>query len=102
MLAGAGTPEVQAMAAQFQEGGASPLVGLGRTSSADASCWVNGAAVCCLELDEGSKYVRGHPAAHVVPAALAVPNPNENLDNFQAPSSLQTQRFMFRRAGRFN
>ena len=80
MLAGAGTPEVQALAAQFQEGGASPLVGLGRTSSADASCWVNGAAVCCLELDEGSKYVRGHPAAHVVPAALAVAAGHQGAD----------------------
>jgi len=33
---------------------------------------VNGASVCSLELDEGSKYARGHPAAHVIPAALAL------------------------------
>ena len=72
MLAGAETPEVQAFAAQFTEDGRSPMVGLGRRTSADASCWVNGVAVCSLELDEGSKYARGHPAAHVVPAALAV------------------------------
>ena len=72
MLAGAATPEVQALAAQFREAGSSPLVGFGRTTSADAACWVNGTAVCSLELDEGSKYARGHPAAHVLPAALAV------------------------------
>lgn len=72
MLAGAATPEVQALAAQFGEVGSSPLVGFGRATSADAACWVNGTAVCSLELDEGSKYARGHPAAHVLPAVLAV------------------------------
>ena len=72
MLAGSRTHEVQALAAQFEDGGASVLVGLGRTSSSDAAWWVNGAAVCSLELDEGSKFARGHPAAHVIPAALAV------------------------------
>jgi 2-methylcitrate dehydratase PrpD len=72
MLAGAATPEVQALATQHPEPGSAPLAGLGRRTTADASCWVNGASLCCLELDEGSKYARGHPAAHVVPAALAV------------------------------
>lgn len=72
MLAGAGTSEVQAFAAQFEDTGASVLVGFGRTSSSGAACWVNGASVCSLELDEGSKYSRGHPAAHVIPAALAI------------------------------
>ena len=71
MIAGAGIPEVQAFAARHQESGSAPLAGLGRQSTAEASCWVNGTAVCSLELDEGSKYARGHPAAHVIPAALA-------------------------------
>jgi 2-methylcitrate dehydratase PrpD len=71
MVAGGGISEVRAFAARHQEAGAAPLAGLGRSSTADASCWVNGAAVCSLELDEGSKYARGHPAAHVIPAALA-------------------------------
>ena len=80
MLAGARTSEVQALAGQFREEGASILVGLGRTSTTDASCWVNGASVCALELDEGSKYARGHPAAHVVPAALAVGGGHDGAD----------------------
>ncbi len=72
MAAGARTPEVQALAAQFQDEGRAPVAGAGRWAGADASCWINGFAVCCLELDEGSKFARGHPAAHVLPAALAV------------------------------
>jgi 2-methylcitrate dehydratase PrpD len=71
MIAGAHTPEVQSLAEQHTEIGSAPLVGLGASSTSNASCWVNGAAVCALELDEGSKYARGHPAAHVLPAALA-------------------------------
>ena len=46
----------------------------GTASSApllEAISW-NGRASVCLELDEGNKYVRGHPATHVFPAALAV------------------------------
>jgi 2-methylcitrate dehydratase PrpD len=71
MIAGAHTPEVRSLAEQHTEVGNAPLVGLGASSSSNASCWVNGAAVCALELDEGSKYARGHAAAHVLPAALA-------------------------------
>ncbi len=72
MMAGAATPEIKAFADQHAETGPAPLAGLERWATAVDSCWVNGAAVCCLELDEGSKYARGHPAAHVVPAALAL------------------------------
>lgn len=71
MIAGTDTTEVRALAGQHTEIGGAPLVGLGVSTTSNASCWVNGAAVCALELDEGSKYARGHPAAHVLPAALA-------------------------------
>lgn len=71
MIAGARITEVRALAGQHTEIGSAPLVGLGTSATSNASCWVNGAAVCVLELDEGSKYARGHPAAHVMPAALA-------------------------------
>lgn len=71
MMAGAATPEVRALAGSNPATGPAPLAGLGRWASPEFSCWVNGAAVCSLELDEGSKFARGHPAAHVVPAALA-------------------------------
>jgi 2-methylcitrate dehydratase PrpD len=47
------------------------VLGAGRCTQPDAAAWLNGAAACCLELDEGNKYAAGHPAAHVVFAALA-------------------------------
>lgn len=33
---------------------------------------LDGTAACSLEMDEGNKRARGHPAAHVVPAAMAL------------------------------
>lgn len=72
MLAGAATPEVRSFAdAWIDEAGGAPVVGLDRLASPLASCWINGASLCCLELDEGNKYTGGHPAAHVLPAILA-------------------------------
>jgi len=72
MIAGAGTKEVQDLSAQFSEGGSAPLIGFSRRTSVDAACWINGFSTCSLELDEGNKYAGGHPAAHTVPAALAL------------------------------
>jgi 2-methylcitrate dehydratase PrpD len=72
MIAGAEINEVKAFAAQYTEAGSAPLVGFSRRTSIEASCWINGTSVCALELDEGSKYARGHPAAHSIPAALAL------------------------------
>jgi len=72
MMAGGAMPENQAFADRHPEVGPAPMAGLDRWGTAVDSCWVNGAAVCSLELDEGSKYARGHPAAHVIPVALAL------------------------------
>ncbi|MEO6882137.1 MAG: MmgE/PrpD family protein [Mycobacteriaceae bacterium] len=51
--------------------GPAAVLGAGRGAQPDVAAWLNGAAACCLELDEGNKYAAGHPAAHVVFAALA-------------------------------
>lgn len=72
-LAGARTPELVALRATVvaESGPSRPLggdCGLAPTSAA----WLDGTAACCLELDEGNKRARGHPAAHVVPALLAM------------------------------
>jgi 2-methylcitrate dehydratase PrpD len=72
MIAGAESGEMQAFAEQYAEPGSAPLVGFSRRASVEGSCWINGASVCSLELDEGSKYARGHPGAHTIPAALAL------------------------------
>ena len=44
----------------------------GAWSRPDAAAWLNGVALVSLELDEGHKYAKGHPAAHGFPAVLAL------------------------------
>ncbi|HWD02850.1 MAG TPA: MmgE/PrpD family protein [Amycolatopsis sp.] len=52
--------------------GHSPVVG-GRTLTDPVTAsWLNGPATVCLEMDEGNKYAKGHPAAHVFPAVLSL------------------------------
>jgi len=46
--------------------------GLGRTASADVAALLNGTAGTFLEMDEGNRFSRGHPAIHAIPAALAL------------------------------
>lgn len=52
--------------------GDSPLVAGGTCTDPLTAAWLNGQATVCLELDEGNKYAKGHPAAHVFPAVLAL------------------------------
>lgn len=69
--AGARTPELAALLGAWAPSpGAAAVIGAGRSADLDAAVVLNGTAACCLELDEGNKYARGHPAAHVVFAAL--------------------------------
>lgn len=72
-VAGARTPELRAMSAAWDApDGPATLIGAGRQATVDAAAWLNGTAACCLELDEGNKYAKGHPAAHTFPAAVAL------------------------------
>jgi 2-methylcitrate dehydratase PrpD len=83
-LAGARTPELAALRASW-----APAAGTVRIIGGDGSAaphdamWLNGIASCCLEMDEGNKFVQGHPAAHVLFAVLAEaqtrPAPGEAL-----------------------
>ena len=52
--------------------GDSPLVAGGTATDPVTAAWLNGQATVCLELDEGNKFAKGHPAAHVFPAVLAL------------------------------
>ncbi|MGI9659228.1 MAG: MmgE/PrpD family protein [Gaiellaceae bacterium] len=71
--AGAATPELVSLTAAWDPpAGEVPLIAAGRSSDEATACVLNGAATCTLELDEGNKYARGHPCAHVLPAALAL------------------------------
>jgi len=53
--------------------GSGPSTLWARRADADTAgvIMLNATALCVLELDEGNKFARGHPAAHVLPAALA-------------------------------
>lgn len=71
-VAGHGTREGARLAATTDPAdGPVPIPGTGRRGTVEQATWLNGIACCGLELDEGNKYARGHPAAHVAPITLA-------------------------------
>lgn len=72
MVAGSAEPELSRLADAQAGTGTATLVGLGRTLGADAAALLNGTAGTFLEMDEGNRFSKGHPAIHVVPAALAL------------------------------
>jgi 2-methylcitrate dehydratase PrpD len=72
IVAGSAEPELRALATQIGFGGGATLIGLGRQAHADAAALINGTAGTFLEMDEGNRFCRGHPAIHVLPAALAL------------------------------
>lgn len=73
IAAGMQEPELRALLARpnYAGGGAAAVIGAGRTLPPLLAAFANGTAGVMLELDEGNQYARGHPAIHVVPAALA-------------------------------
>lgn len=72
MVAGAAEPEVLRLAKGLPSVGSASLLGLGRKTLEDSAALLNGTAGTVLEMDEGNRFARGHPAIHVIPAALAV------------------------------
>jgi len=72
VAAGSAEPELRALAERQGASEAASLIGLGRRSSSEAAAFINGTAGTFLEMDEGNRYSRGHPAVHVIPAAVAL------------------------------
>ncbi len=73
MAVGAREPEQQRLVAAWHPAsGPAPLVGANRLTTTEAAAWLNATALVRLELDEGHKYAKGHPAAHGFPAVLAL------------------------------
>gem|GEM_PF-512522 len=71
-VAGADTPEmVQLFAAWPTPAGDAPILGRSQTTIPDNAAFLNAVSACLLELDEGNKHSQGHPAVHVVFAAMA-------------------------------
>ena len=75
MVAGSAQPEnlrLAALAARRSPHGLSTLLGHGLKSDSLLATFANAAAGVALEMDEGNRLGGGHPAIHVIPAALAV------------------------------
>ncbi|HSI92007.1 MAG TPA: MmgE/PrpD family protein [Jiangellaceae bacterium] len=73
IVAGMRTDELQAVVHQLDPlPGPARVLGAGRAAPVETATLINGTAACVLELDEGNKHARGHPAAHVLPVTLAV------------------------------
>ena len=75
MAAGSAEPELRAIAKRQAAGTpqhSAQLIGLGQTSTPEAAAFINGTSGTFLEMDEGNRFSRGHPAVHVIPAALAL------------------------------
>lgn len=73
MVVGAREPEQRRLVAAWHPTpGSAPLVGANCLTTADTAAWLNATALVRLELDEGHKYAKGHPAAHGFPAVLAL------------------------------
>ena len=72
VVAGMRTPEMRALLESGTRRSVTPpSSGTARHSTHEESAYLAAVAACVLELDEGNKHAGGHPAAHVVFAALA-------------------------------
>ncbi|HKU93910.1 MAG TPA: MmgE/PrpD family protein [Vineibacter sp.] len=75
IAAGAQEPEMRNLRAlEGRRSGPRTCTVIGTRGLVDlrGACLLNGTAGTFLELDEGNRFCRGHPAIHVVPAAFAV------------------------------
>ncbi len=73
IAAGSQEPEIADLVGRVAgPNGPATLIGTGRKVETATAALVNGTAGTFLELDEGNQFARGHPAVHVVPAALAL------------------------------
>ncbi|MGB3071045.1 MAG: MmgE/PrpD family protein [Ottowia sp.] len=72
IVAGSAEPEVRAMAERVAHPGNATLIGLGLGASPMEAALINGTGGTFLEMDEGNRFSRGHPAIHVLPAVLAL------------------------------
>lgn len=70
---GARDPEQQRLVEAWEPvAGPALLFGAGIATTVEAASWLNATALVRLELDEGNKFAKGHPAAHGFPAVLAL------------------------------
>lgn len=90
--AGLRTPELRALVDAWPAApGACPLPGTAVRTTPETAALLAATAACSQELDEGNKHAAGHPAAHVVFAAIAAAQ--------QASSPVDGRRFLAAVAG---
>jgi len=75
--AGSAEPELKALASRLGASGSATLIGSGRRASRETAAFLNGTAGTFLEMDEGNRFSRGHPAVHVIAAAVALAEERE-------------------------
>lgn len=90
--AGLRTPELRRLVATWPTGpGGCPLPGTALRTTPETAALLAATAACSQELDEGNKHAAGHPAAHVVFAAVAAAQ--------QSPDPVDGARFLAAVAG---
>lgn len=71
--AGAQLPEYAAVIDLWpMPAGPVPIPGTAVSTAPEQAAWMLGTVGVALEQDEGNKFAKGHPAAHVLPAVLAL------------------------------
>jgi len=73
IVGGAEELEVRSLTEKFSSRSHGPAIIIGSKSLTDikVAAFLNGTAGTTLEMDEGNQFCKGHPAMHVIPAALA-------------------------------
>ena len=73
IAAGSAEPEMAALTDRIAAvAGPAAVIGTGVRTEVGKAALLNGTAGTFLEMDEGNRFSRGHPAIHVVPAVLAM------------------------------
>jgi 2-methylcitrate dehydratase PrpD len=71
---GAAEPEMQALTAKLavSPAGEASVIGTDNKAVSAAAAFLNGTAGTFLEMDEGNRFAKGHPAIHALPAIWAL------------------------------
>ena len=71
---GAAEPEMQALTAKLavSPAGEATVIGTDKKAVSAAAAFLNGTAGTFLEMDEGNRFAKGHPAIHALPAVWAL------------------------------